>query len=83
MKSRNDLYAEIEQLEQLVADLAESVEQAVDDVEEAREIARDMWHALVALRRAWVNEEDMISAWNRIYVLELPEYLRSWLRDTS
>ena len=74
--------AEIERLEQLVADLVDALEPAVDDVDEAREIARDLWAAMVALRLRWVSEEDMLHAWNRAYV-GLPEYLRKWLRASA
>ena len=74
--------AETENLEQLVADLAEALDQAVDDVREARSVARDLWDAMAELRLRWVAEDDMLHAWNRVYT-RLPEYLRKWLRDSA
>ena len=75
--------AEIERLEQLVADLVDALEPAVDDVDEARGVAQDLWNAMVELRRAWVADDDMLYAWNRVFVLGLPEYLRRWLRASA
>ena len=57
-------------------------EVAAAERDEARAIARDMWVALVQLRHDWMNEENMLAAWNRLYCCNMPEYLRRWLRDS-
>ena len=70
-----------EEAELLIDDLADDVEDLYEEREEAREVARDCFEALLRLQHDWMNEKDMLHAWNGVYCCGMPEYLRKWLRD--